>query len=218
MPDAFGTAQQKLNIVWDLVQDFYKENNVKTRLGRLEMSMFVDKDGPHAHYPVLACKGKESEYITRAVAWIWTQYADEGNPTHVSISQVMNSLCALFDVCQDTGHQLTEAAKTQAMRHTDNLLLHYTALGNEAAAQGRWRWNLVPKFHMTWHWSRQVQFLHPRDTGCYIDEDFVGIVKGIAVACTGGMAIARLPLTIMIKYTQGMLMRWHRHATWGEAV
>jgi hypothetical protein len=180
--------------------------------------MFVDKQAPHAHYPQLVCKGKEAEYITRAIATVWDEYANTENPTHVSIAQVMHSLVALFDIIRAGGHQLTQELKAQAIRHTDNLLLHYTALGNAAAAQGLWRWNLVPKFHMTWHWSRQIQFIHPKDTGTYIDEDFVGVVKGIAVACTGGTAIASLPQTIMVKYMQGMLMRWHRQSAQAQHV
>ncbi len=67
--------------------------------------------------------------------------------------------------------------------------------------------------HSLWHWSRQCQHVHPRDTGTYTDEDFVGVVKDIAVACTAGTAIARLPTTIMKKYVLGMMLRWHRHSS-----
>ena len=92
------------------------------------------------------------------------------------------------------------------------LLMHYTALANRSAQLAEWRWNVVPKMHMLWHWSRQCQYIHPRDTGTYMDEDFVGIIKEICRACTGGMAIPRLPGTVMRKYAQGCLLRWHKRA------
>ena len=93
----------------------------------------------------------------------------------------------------------------------DNMLRHYSALSSKAAAAGEWRWNVVPKFHMVWHWSRQCQWVHPKDTATYIDEDFVGHIKGIAIACTSGIAIAKLPWTILAKWIQGMQLRWHRN-------
>ena len=42
--------------IWLLVQEANKLDNATTRLGTLPKSMFVDKDAPHKHYPMLGCK------------------------------------------------------------------------------------------------------------------------------------------------------------------
>ena len=44
--------------IWSLVQEANKLDNATTRLGTLTKSMFVDKDAPHRHYPILKCKAK----------------------------------------------------------------------------------------------------------------------------------------------------------------
>ena len=210
VPRALGPIAQRLAHVSELVQDYFAEHRLGSRVGQLELGMFCEANWPHAHYPELKCKGKESENLTAAVHWVWLQYADDTLPEDCSISEVMGSLCAVFELCKEPGMQLTGECKDSLMHHTDNLLAHYTALGNLAGAQGRFRWNCTPKFHMMWHWSRQCRYLHPRQTSCYVDEDFVGTVKCIGLASTGGTAIAQLPNTIMLKYMRGMMLRWHK--------
>jgi hypothetical protein len=212
MPDGLGNAAEKMEIVWELVQTHYAEHHASARFCRLELSAFCDPRAPNSTYPELHSKAKECEHLTHALAWVWEQYANAANPVHVSISQVMRCLCALFNVCREPGWQLSAECKRRIMEHADVLLLHYTALGNKEAAEGRLKWNVVQKMHSLWHWSRQCQYVHPRDTGTYADEDFVGIVKEIAVACTAGIAIARLPATVMKKYVLGMMLRWHRRS------
>ena len=212
MPDCLGTVVQKLDAVWGIVQHHYAETNAGARFNRLDLAMFCNAKSPHAHYPVLQSKAKEAEHLSRAVTHAWLQYANVQNPVHVSVTHVMQSLCAMFDACNEPGVQLSAEAKQRLMLNADTLLAHYTALANKAAAEGQWRWNVVPKFHMLWHWSRQSCNVHPKCTGTYSDEDFVGIVKGIAAACTAGVAIAKLPWTILAKYTQGMQLRWRCHS------
>jgi hypothetical protein len=212
VPDALGNTAEKLAHVWAEVQGQYTERHASGRLGRLDMQMFCNARAPYAHYPELQSKAKEAEHFCLALAEVWETYADHTDPVHISISEVMRSLCFLFNVCRADGYQLCESDKRHIMHHADNLLLHYTALANKSAQQAEWRWNIVPKMHMLWHWSRQCQYIHPRDTGTYMDEDFVGIVKEICRASTGGMAIPRLPGTVMRKYAQGCLLRWHKRA------
>ncbi len=45
-------------------------------------------------------------------------------------------------------------------------------------------WHQVPKFHFLEHLSLQSRFQNPKWSWTYTDEDFMGIMKDVAEACT----------------------------------
>jgi hypothetical protein len=47
--------------IWSLVQEANRLDNATARLGTLTKSMFVDKDAPPKHYPMLRCIAKAAE-------------------------------------------------------------------------------------------------------------------------------------------------------------
>lgn len=198
----------RLSCVWDLVQQYWSERKCNNRLARLDLQTFCDPSAPHADYPQVAAKGKETENLAMAVSWVWQQYRDEDDPCHQSISMVVEGMVFCFEICKQPGSQLSRVLANQLERAVDQMLLHYTALGNKAAAEGKYRWNFTPKFHCLWHWSRQCRSIHPRDTGTYQDEAFVGIIKDICKVSTSGVAIPRLPCIVTTKYLHGLQLRW----------
>jgi hypothetical protein len=207
-----GAPVANVHLVWTMVREHYALHRVSTPMRQLKLATFVVPAAPHAHYPDLKAKGKETEYLTLAVAWIWEQYADAESREHQSISMVLQSVVHCFDACREPGVRLTAVQSRSLQRAVDTLLVHYTALGNRASAAGKWRWNLTPKFHMLWHWAQQCTFVHPAASGTYMDESFVGTMKGIAQASTAGVAIRRVQSTIIAKYLRGLLLRWKRRA------
>ena len=84
------------------------------------------------------------------------------------------------------------------------MLLHYTALGNDAAAQGDMLWNVVPKFRIAWHWAQQAEFFHPHASACYVDESFVGVIAKIVKASTNDARPALVGDIVLAKYQRGM--------------
>ena len=56
--------------VWSLAQEANRLDNATTRVGTLTKYMFVDKDAPHRHYPMLRCKAKEAEWFCRALDFV----------------------------------------------------------------------------------------------------------------------------------------------------
>lgn len=206
-----GSRAQALQTVWDMVQDFYSSHHVTTRIRKLCYSMFLpEQRSPHAHYPCLTTKAKETEYLSLAVHWIWEQFRDVHSAHDDSVSVVMHSLVTIFELCRcPSGRLFLEPVQIQELRAcTDTLLLHYTALGNHAAQQGQFRWNVVPKFHMAWHLAWQSQYLHPHASACFLDESFVGVVKKVAQACTAGRKIALVGSLVLSKYMFGLALAW----------
>lgn len=87
-------------------------------------------------------------------------------------------------------------------------LTHYTLLGQHAEAEGLLLWNFKPKSHYLWHLARQSQFLHPALAACYVDEDFVGIIKNIAQRSSDGSKLECIGQRVFDKYACGMQLTW----------
>ena len=91
------------------------------------------------------------------------------------------------------------------MNSVDKMLELYSRLANFADADDLLLWNVTPKFHYVWHWSRRAVFLNPRRSNCRIDEDFVGLVKVCVSSCCEGTSMTEVPVKVMEK------MEWIFH-------
>lgn len=205
-----GSAKQNLQSVWAHLHDYYKENHTPTQIRKLTGSMFMpDAKAPRSNFPRMHTKAKETEYLVGAVLWTWRQFCAETDRDE-SVGAVLANLDRIFFLSRRVGSSLHlgagEAAEIRAAM--DRLLLHYTALGNDAAAKGDMLWNVTPKFHIAWHWAWQAQFLHPHASACYADESFVGVIAKIAKASTNGIRLALAGDAVFAKYQRGMAVHW----------
>ena len=205
-----GPAKNNLQTVWAHIHDYFKEHHTPTQIRKLTGSMFLPVPGaPRSHYPRMATKAKETEYLVGAVLWTWQQFCAESDHD-ASVTAALECLDRIFFLSRRVGSSLhlapAEAAEIRAA--LDCMLLHYTALGNEAAAKGDMLWNVTPKFHIAWHWAWQSQFLHPAASACYVDESFVGVVAKIVKASTNGSRLALVGDAVFAKYQRGMAVHW----------
>ena len=205
-----GTAKKNLQSVWSHLHDYYKERHTPTQIRKLTGSMFMPEPAaPRSRYPKMATKAKETEYLVGAVLWTWQQFRAESDHD-ASVAAVLERLDRIFFLSRRVGSSLHlapgEAAEIRAAM--DSVLLHYTALGNEAAANGDMLWNVTPKFHVAWHWAWQAQFLYPHASACYVDESFVGVVAKIVKASTNGARLALAGDAAFAKYQRGMAVHW----------
>ena len=202
-----GSLQERLQTVWHWVQRYYREQRVPTQVSKLTLAMFLHKGSPHQHYPELKTKAKETEYLVCALAWVWAQLAT-GPHHNALVTALLQAAVRVYEACREPGLFLHGQTLARLHRDIDLLLGTYTALGNAAANTGQRLWNVTPKFHYLWHWGQQAQWLHPRATATYMDEDFVGRIAHTAKACTGGVSIARLGNIVLAKYRRGLFLRW----------
>ena len=99
-----GTQKAKLAEIWECIKEYYKVRPRATGVGRLTLSMFVDKDAPHQSYPTRTAKAKETVRLCRALATAWVQYMDEDNEQHMHINWSWNTwwpcmILQAFQVC-----------------------------------------------------------------------------------------------------------------------
>ena len=162
------------------IKEYDKVRPRATAIGRLTLSMFVDKDAPHQKHPLCATKAKETEHLCRALSTAWVQYMDEDNEEHMHIKLVLEHLVALYDLAGMPGLFLTEAQSTTFKDTVDKLLAHYNWLARKAQDSGLKRWNTVLKCQYLAHLAQQRRNLHCRAGATYLDEDFMGRMKAVA--------------------------------------
>jgi hypothetical protein len=95
-----GTVSDRLREVWASILEFYSMANASSRIGALTLAMLIDTGGPHQHYPCLRTKAKETEWLCRALAFVWTQWEDTGNRVHQHISKTLDLLIVIFDIAK----------------------------------------------------------------------------------------------------------------------
>ena len=202
-----GSAKQNLLCVWDHIYDYYRLFQPSTRIRKLTLSMFLPSPGSHKrHYPCMTTKGKETEGLVGASLWIWNQYCSPGDAHDESVASVLTCLDRVFCLSRRVGSalHLAQGESAEIRKSLDSLLLHYSALGSRAAAQGDMLWNVTPKFHIAWHWAWQTQFLHPHASSCYIDESFVGVIAKICKSSTNGVKLDRAASAVFAKCSRAM--------------
>ena len=194
--------------IWSLVQEAYRLDNATTRLGTLTKSMFVDKDAPHKHYPMLKSKAKETEWFCRALAYVWPQFCDQANPVHRHTSRTLRLVLDLYDLAgTHTGLFHLPEDRELMVETAVHLLAHYNWLAKWAEEQGQKRWNTVLKHHYVGHLALQTQWLHCRAGATYLDEDYMGRIKHVAQKASGG-GLVHTTSIVLQKWRRGTWLRW----------
>jgi hypothetical protein len=202
-------GRQKANLaeIWECIKEYYKVRPRATAIGRLTLSMFVDKDAPHQNYPMRTAKAKETEHLCRALSTAWVQYMDEDNEEHMHIKLVLEYLVALYDLAGMPGLFLTEAQSTTFKDTVDKLLAHYNWLARKAQDSGLKRWNTVVKIQYSVHLAKQCRYLHCKAGATYLDENFLGRMKALAKKSYCGQLL-KCPRVVVAKYMRGCFVRW----------
>jgi hypothetical protein len=211
-----GQHKEKLAEVWAGILEFYKLFAVSTRVSKLTLSMFTDKDRPHQVYPQLTTKAKETEWLCRALARVWPQYQDMDQQADRHIGRLLELLVHVYDLAGSTGLFHSHQDSAALLTKVQEMQAHYNWLAKAAEGRGEKRWNTVLKHHYMGHWAEDAQWLHCRAGATYLDEDFMGRMKTVAMKCTGGVALYRLGVIVLAKYRRGMFLRWSSRKAIGE--
>ena len=105
-------------------------------------------------------------------------------------------------ICRGAGRHFTRKQHALFCFYLEKALVSYNALAQEAAAQGKRTWKILPKHHAVTHYFDTK--INPRRISCYQDEDMVGRVKKIYVACHGSTA----PQRGLERYAIIVCLRW----------
>ena len=195
-----GDADRNIAVVWASVQAFYRANRTRCRLSRLTMNMVK-----HEPFPKLSAKAVETRDLLPALEFFFRDWVHDG-------------VCAWFHrllllsvrldqlVFGNPGFMLS-VRERQLFR---NVVFEYhqslTTLAHHFHQSGEAYCNYTVKNHYLLHWGLIVakDGFSPRVAFCYQGEDFMGVVKSLAIASNRGIDSAKLVDKILAKYIQGL--------------
>lgn len=201
--------EHRLQVIWQRMQELYKELGSKTRMTTLQMNMITDRKAPHANFPTLKAKGSETKYMVAVFAKL-AEELDVGTPESTwrkNAARSIHKFCKLLDDAPivPSDSQAKIAKDTMA-----EFLKNYCLLNAWAKASERHLYHLVPKFHMAWHMAKSFHHLNPRYTWTFKTEDYVGKVSKLAHDCTFGCARTNVSRPISWKYRDCVHLRLSR--------
>ena len=117
-------------------------------------------------------------------------------------------LCEVHDILDEFSHELFLPPEVAAnlLEASEKHLVHYDYCAGYADSRGDKLFTVAPKHHMIYHWACKAQFLNPRRCACWVDEDYVRVIKQIVRSCTAGMQLHNIGETVAAKHSWGLHM------------
>ena len=89
----------------------------------------------------------------------------------------------------------------------DSFALHYDFLAAKAMQDGLYLWNIVPKFHFTFHMCHQGSLEDLKKYWAYSGEDFVGRIVRLGQMASVGKPTHKIAPTVFARYRIGYYLR-----------
>ena len=199
--------ESNMHACWLIICEYYRTFGSKCQYTNLGLESFLkDKKQPKKHFPCLKGKGAECRDLLPAVHSVWLQCAKRYHDYEL-IEAMLKSMVVVQDHLHDHASDMFLPLDVcrDIMKHVDNFLVKYQECAFKAQEAGDLLFNNPTKFHWLWHWSRRVSYLNPRQTNCYLDEDYVGKLKILLASCSAGSDIVLITTKALEKY------RWALH-------
>ena len=203
--------EARLSQLWALIVEEYIRVGCSCQVGQITLNMFSDSSGRTTHEPELSnrVKGAETRNLVPVILEVFSHLRRPGNIWDEHIREVLQSLTTYYKILSECKYLLS--LPTQAQRTLEaslwNLNRHYSSLTALARGQGLKRWGVTIKFHMALHIAIQSRWTNPSLTWTYVDEDFMGIVKGVGESCAAATSAHLLVPKLVQRYAVGMDVR-----------
>jgi hypothetical protein len=165
------------------IHSWQKRNKEAVKLrGKLTFSRLKTS----GEWPKLKAKAGECRHLVNCCVALCREY-DDGSSWSQRRRGCIEALKGFYDILYSEGRFLSEAAKTNIVKHGKNFMILYTQMSEHCAKMNPpiRAWKLTPKFHLYLHLV-EIQALtlgNPRYYWTYLDEDVQQIMKKIAVTC-----------------------------------
>ena len=199
------TAEERLEKVWIRIVDHYRHRATPVQLGNLVLSMICNPKALSSNYPCLArVKAAEARHLTPIVRDIFKDHMDPASPVDGHIHLSLDALATYYECLSENMYRLTRSTEKRMVGAIWSTLRHYNCAAVWARENNLKRWNVVPKMHFFAHIALTCRYQNPRTTWNYMDEDFMGIMKEIAEACTSGTPSHKVPKVAATKWGLGV--------------
>ena len=207
---AARTPQNRLDMLWTLVEQIYIARGVSCRIGEMSLGHFTDTRRPHLTYPSLSTriKAAETRHFLPVLLSIFSDRCNLAIAEDSHMLQMLRGLDAAYTVLNsNVEHKLPPAEVAEFQRGIEACLQHYRWLHADANDRNKLWWQEVPKHHYVQHISAQAAFQNPRYSWNYSDEDFMGCLKRICESCLSGTQAHRVVAKLVRKWAAAVSMR-----------
>jgi hypothetical protein len=200
--------------VFSDVDDLYKANKVSTRMGNIELSMFVNPEFPRRGSPYLKAKGAEARHLTPVLALVFARYS-KGTAYDRHVLNALNLLTDIYGLIgarTDDGSVplfLSEAASDVLRETIDHFLIEVSFLESIAIGDELGLFHGVSKHHSLWHMGFESQFAHPSCGRTYVNEDFMQHMRKVGMAQRHAVPSSRRSLTVCERIAVGRSIQLH---------
>ena len=201
-----GPPNGAMKALWERICEYDSSESPDCQYTSLSIKSFVNPDKAHDDFPSLKGKGAEVRDLLPGTCTLWRELASD-HPQYRRVDKTMTALCDAQGILRRHAKDLflpVEAAE-QLHRRVETFLQGYQELAHDAETAGQLRWSLPSKFHWFWHLGQKAKYINPRRTNCFVDEDFVGKIKGLVHSCAAGTELHAMIGKAMEKY------RWELH-------
>ena len=190
----------RLALIFEQVQESYRQLKTPTRLTNLKMSMLCDPAKPHAKWAKLDCKGAEMKHFCVAFLPVAKAILAPDKEEHQDMIAALTSMVALIDLF-DKAHMFpTKKQYNEARNLEKRFFHHYDNLNVWAKKVSRLLFHIVIKFHTFHHMVRDSCHLNPRFTWNFRAEDYVGKIAKLGASVAFGVKSTRLCQKLCLKY------------------
>ena len=201
----------KMERVADKIYSHYRRMQTPSQFTRIDFGDFCDPSGPGNDFPNLGGKAGQIRHLVPILHIIWNEAARPNVSYDMHIGRMLEALKDFYegilskDVDGDYYFVYPQAITDKIRNCIDLVLLHYAYLCRTAAdmVPPRMLWNMVSKFHHTWHAGEQAEWTSLRAMWCYNNEDFMGLVQGLGEANRHGLIAAKRSIGIGQNYVIG---------------
>ena len=204
-----GNPFDACRIVFGDIDTLYKANRTPSRLGNLELAMFLPHlDNPRRGAPSLNTKGAETRHLVPIMDLLWQKYSKRtAYDNHVQAAlSALSETYLLLDCKTDDGAVplfLTPAASDELRNMIDTYLVEVRFLETIAKADDLGLFHLVRKDHDLFHLGFESQFAHPSSGRTYINEDFMQHMRSVGMAQRHAVPSYRRCLTVCERVALG---------------
>ena len=200
----------RLAMVFEQVQQVYRESSTPTRLSNLKASMVTDPKKPHQDFPCLQAKGSETKHFGPAFLPVLQSLLDTSKEEHSKMVEALECLVNLLSVFDAADMVLTEMEFHQATDLAKRFFYAYDWLHGWAAGVDRKLFHITMKFHTGHHLVHDSRHLNPKACWNFRSEDFVGRISRLGSSVAMGVKSTRLSTKIGAKYRALLHMQLKR--------
>ena len=202
-----STIQAKLDAAYKDYTFWRKGHRVKTYVSkRFKRAAWLKGKKDSGGYPKISQFQAKGAALRSMVYWMAEVCGRDVGNDHKNMRSLMFSAFVAADkACRRAGRHFSRVQHREFSHHLESALVANNALAAEALALNIVNWKLLPKHHAATHYYDCR--INPRRAACNLDEDMVGKMKKIHVACHGATA----PERSLQRYAIVVSLRWWKY-------